>query len=262
MSWIAVGVAAVGTVGAIISRSNANKEARRQLANRPRYQIDENIKKQLGLAQTQYGGRSGAAAAAERNIYQAAANAQSNINRAATDVNQALLGSGQIQGQTNQAFNQLEMQEIADEQRRYQNLINAQNAMAGEQKEAWQWNEKGRWQDETATKAAIAQNRANSWKDVTQMGMAGANLSASGAFNKGTSGRSDQQISESMNKNKVNEMPLYSAPTGNWYNTANNMGTMPNNTSSSFGGNQGLLGNNTTLFDLNNMGIYGGYRPR
>ena len=32
--------------------------------------------------------------------------------------------------------------------------------------------------------------------------------------------------------------------------------------SSSFGGNQGLLNNNTNLFDMSNMGLYGGYRPR
>jgi hypothetical protein len=178
MSWIAVGVAAVGTIGGIISRSNANKKARQQLANRPSYAIDESIKKRLGLAETQYGGRSGAAAAAERNIFQTAANTQANINRAATDVTQAQLGAGQIQGQTNQAFNQLQIQEIADEQRKLQNLVSAQEAMAAENKAAWGWNVQGKWQDTNAIEAAIAQNRANSWKDVTQAGMAAASLSA------------------------------------------------------------------------------------
>lgn len=178
MSWIALGVAAVGAVGGMISKSSANKKAKAALANRPKYTIDESVKQRLGLAQTQLQGRAPGAAEAERNIYQTAANTQANINRAATDPNQALLGAGAIQGQTNQAFGELGAQETADYQRRYGNLSGAQEAMTAEKQKEWGWNVQGQYQDTVATNAAIAQNNAAMWKDVTNLGMAGANVTA------------------------------------------------------------------------------------
>ena len=252
MSWIAAAVATVGVVGGIISRSKANKEARNALANRPKYQENEEIRKNLGLAQALYGGRAPGAAEAERNIYQTAANTQSSINRAATDANQAILGAGAIQGQTNIAFNQLQQQELADAQRRYQNLMSAEEAMAGEQKRAWDWNVMGKYQDTAAVNAAIAQNRANSWKDVTQMGMAAANISSSmgNVWGKGGKGDSGKIDNSSMMSNKVDTMPLYETPRN--YNF-NNIGLVQN-PYQSYQYNQ--------QFDLSNMGLYGGYRGR
>ena len=104
---------------------------------------------------------------------------------------QAILGAGAVQGQTNQAFQAISQQDLEDYQRRYGNLVGAQDAMAQEKAKEWGWNVQGKWQDTVATDAAIAQNRANTWKDVSGMGMAGANVSANMA-GKGGGGASPQ----------------------------------------------------------------------
>ena len=268
MSWIAAGVATVGLVGGIISRSNANKAARRALANRPTYSPSEEVIKTLALAKSKYGGRAPGASQAERNIYQTAANTQANVNRASTDVAQAILASGNIQGQTNLAFNQLQQQELEDEQRRYQNLVAAEEAMAGEQKQAWQWNQMGKYQDTAAVNAAIAQNRANSWKDVTQAGLAAANISAGmkkTTTDTSTTGGTGKTVTANLtnpysNMSGKSTTGLQSPNFNINYQPVSTPSYMQQGISSSFGGNQGLLNNNTNLFDMSNMGLYGGYK--
>ena len=267
MSWVAAAVATVGLVGGIVSRSKANKEAKGALKNRPIYTPSEEVIKTLALAKSKYGGRAPGASQAERNIYQTAANTQANVNRASTDVAQAILASGNIQGQTNLAFNQLQQQELEDEQRRYQNLIAAEEAMASEQKEAWQWNQMGKYQDTAAVNAAIAQNRANSWKDVTQAGMSalGATSSMGNIWKKGDGGTSGTgKIVTANLSNPYSNMSGKSttglqSPNIN-YQPVSTPSYMQQGISSSFGGNQGLLNNNTNLFDMSNMGLYGGYK--
>src|SRR5205085_1584394 len=76
----------------------------------------------LGLAQTLLNARMPGAAAAERNIYGSQANTMAQVNRNATDSSQVLALAGAAQGQTNQAFSNLETQEAQDYQRRYSNL--------------------------------------------------------------------------------------------------------------------------------------------
>ena len=189
MSWIGLGVAAVGAVGGAISKGKASKAAREALANRPKYAVDESVKQRLGLAQTQLQGRAPGAAEAERNIYQTEANTQANINRAATDPMQAILGAGAIQGQTNQSFGELGAQETADYQRRYGNLSGAQEAMTAEKQREWGWNVQGQYQDTVAANAAIAQNRANTWKDVVGLGTAAATTMANNGITLGGKGK-------------------------------------------------------------------------
>jgi hypothetical protein len=179
---IAIGgavVAGAGTVGGIISRSNANKAMRKQMANRPTYQADEYTKQRLGLAQTQLNSRMAGASQAERNIQQQQATAQANINRAATDPNAVIAGAGAIQAQTNKSLENLGLMESQDYQTKLSNLVGAQGAMSQERQKEFEYNVAGKWQDMNSMQAAIAQNRANSWKDVTGLGTQAASIGLS-----------------------------------------------------------------------------------
>jgi len=179
---IAIGgavVAGAGTVGGMISRSNANKAMRKQMANRPTYQADEYTKQRLGLAQTQLNSRMAGASQAERNIQQQQATAQANINRAATDPNAVIAGAGAIQAQTNKSLENLGLMESQDYQTRLSNLVGAQGAMSQEKQKEFEYNVAGKWQDMNSMQAAIAQNRANSWRDVTGLGTQAASIGLS-----------------------------------------------------------------------------------
>lgn len=174
MSWVSVGVAAVGTIGGMISRGNANRKMEDIKRKVNAMQINPEYAKQLGLTQTQLQGRMAGASQAERNINQQAANTQANINRAATDPMQAILGAGAIQGQTSQAFNQLATQEQADYANRLERMMQAGMNKA----QAEDALEQMKLGQTTQLSAAQQENISNSWKDVTQAGMAGANISA------------------------------------------------------------------------------------
>jgi len=170
-----VAVAGAGTIGGIASRASANKQIREQLKNRQKPQISN-------LARTLLNARMPGAAQAERNIYQSGANTMGRTQQAATSAADVMQAAAGIQSQTNNAMAALGLQEAGDYQRRYGNLVNEE-----------QYNQAQRMQDfETAisAQAAIAQNRAKSWGDVTQFGMgtASAALGGMGGAGKGGGG--------------------------------------------------------------------------
>jgi len=166
---IAIGgavVAGAGAAGGIASRANANKKIREQLKNRPMPQISN-------LARTQLNARMPGATQAEQNIMQSGASAMGRTQQAATSAADVMQAAAGIQSQTNNAMAALGLQEAGDYQRRYGNLVNEE-----------QYNQAQRMQDfETvnSAQAAIAQNRAKSWGDVTQFGMAAASAALGGA---------------------------------------------------------------------------------
>jgi hypothetical protein len=81
-----------------------------------------------GLAQQVYNGRMAGAPSLERNIMANQANQQANVARTATDGSQALAVQAGQQGQTNQAFSNLQTQEANN---KYQLLNNLNLASAG-----------------------------------------------------------------------------------------------------------------------------------
>ena len=173
---IAIGgavVAGAGTVGGIASRAKANKQIREQLKNRPMPQISN-------LARTQLNARMPGATQAEQNIMQSGASAMGRTQQAATSAADVMQAAAGIQSQTNNAMSALGLQEAGDYQRRYGNLVNEE-----------QYNQAQRMQDfETvnSAQAAIAQNRAKSWGDVTQFGMGAASAALGGAGKGGGAG--------------------------------------------------------------------------
>jgi hypothetical protein len=170
------GVGLAGSVGKMIGRGKANREMEAIKRKINAMQINPEYAKQLGLTQTQLEGRMAGASQAERNIYQQGANTQANINRAATDPMQAILGAGAIQGQTSQAFNQLAGQEQAD----YANRLQRMMAAGMNKAQAEDALEQMKLGQTTQLSAAQQENRQNNWGDVSNIGFAAANVGMSG----------------------------------------------------------------------------------
>jgi hypothetical protein len=111
-----------------------------------------------------------------------------NVNRNATDASQALAMAGATQGQANQAFGNLETGEAQDYQRRYGNLVGAQQGMIQEGDKVFQ-DQVRRFQDMAQIKGAQAHNRSAMWQGLGNLGfgmmglgMAGAGGSGGGGF--------------------------------------------------------------------------------
>jgi len=178
---IGAGVGIAGGIGKAIGRAQSNKKLRELSKQMPVYAIDESIKRRLGLAQTLLNARMPGAAAAERNIYQTQANQMAGAERAATDPNQLLLTGAGAAGQAGQAFNQLGQAEAQDYQRRYGNLVSAEESMAQENQREFE-NRMRNYQMQTQIQGAINENNQNMWGDISNAGFGVASLGAQGAF--------------------------------------------------------------------------------
>lgn len=174
---IMAGVGLAGAVGKAIGRGQSNRQLRALQSQMPVYAIDESIKKRLGLAQTLLNARMPGAAAAERNIYQTQANQMAGAERAATDPNQLLLTGAGAAGQAGQAFNQLGQAEAQDYQRRYGNLVSAEESMAQERQREFEQRMRN-YQMQTQIQGAINENRQNMFGDISNAGFGAASIFA------------------------------------------------------------------------------------
>jgi len=167
---IPAAVGLVGGVGKMIGRGQANKELERLLAEAPKY------KNRAGLTQTQLNARMPGAVQAERNVYGEQANILGRGQQAATSSSDILQQLAGVQSQTNQAISGINQAELADYQRRYGNLAEAENAdyLAAQNQYA----------QKAQIKGAMQENRQNTWGDISSMGFGVANFAAQGGFNK------------------------------------------------------------------------------
>jgi hypothetical protein len=255
--------AGAGLIGGTISRAKSNAEMRRQMANRPLYQADEYTKQRLGLAQAQLNARMAGASQAERNIMSQQASTLGNVQRASTDASQALLAAGNVQAQTNKALENLGLAEAQNYQTRLGNLVGAQEAMAQEKAKEFEWNQAGKWQDMNSMQAAIAQNRANTFRDITSAGTQVAELGLNGAFGKTTPPTTPttpttqtttptQQMLWGTGGGLTNA-PVLGGITPSSIQGFNAIGMQP----------YGRIATQpTTEFNLDNIGLYGGFRTR
>lgn len=177
----AIGLA--GAVGKLFSRHKANKDLNKLMGQDPQYQINPIAQQRLSLAQSLLNARMPGSAQMERNIYGTQANTIGNINRNATDSSQALALAAGVQGQTNDAFQNLQLQEAQDYQRRYANLQGAQEGMINEGDKLFQ-DQTRRWNDKLQIKGAQAQNRANNWGDISNLGFGLTSFGLGGGFDK------------------------------------------------------------------------------
>lgn len=183
-----LGLGAIGGIANIFGAGKSNRELKRLMKNDPKYSINPVAKERYGHAQTLLNARMPGAAAAERNIQATQANQLSNINRLATDSSQALALAGGIQGGTNQAVEQLGMQENQDYYNRLQNLGGAQQGMIAEGDKVYQDNVR-RFENMMQAAGAQQQNRAGAWNSLSSLGFGIANLGMSGGF-RGSAGAS------------------------------------------------------------------------
>lgn len=181
LSMVGLGIGLVGGIGQMIGRHHANKELGRLMGQDPQYQTNPLAQERLGLARTLLNARMPGASQVERNLYQNQANAVGNITKNATDSSQLLaLGSG-AQGNTNEALNQLGLDETQDYQRRLGNLTGAQEGMINEGDKVFQ-DKVRRFGDTAQIKGAQQQNRMDNWQTLSNMGMGLADFGMNGGF--------------------------------------------------------------------------------
>lgn len=176
---LAIGVG--GAVGRLFSRGKANKDMKDLMQQDPTYKENPLSRQRLALAQTLLNARTPGAVAAERNIYANQANTVSNINRNATDSSQALALATGTQGQANDAFTNLGMNEAQDYQRRYGNYAQAQEGVINEGDKVFQ-DQVRKFENKVGMQGQINQNRQNSWGEISNLGFGLANFGMSGGF--------------------------------------------------------------------------------
>ncbi|MFD2922048.1 hypothetical protein ACFS6H_20170 [Terrimonas rubra] len=130
---IILGALALGS-GAykMIASGQQKKALQRATREAGYYTADDNVKQNLALAQNLYNGRMAGASRLEAQIYGNQANTIGAMNRNVTDSSQALALAGSVQGNTNEALQQLAISEAQDRLSRYGILANASQALAAE----------------------------------------------------------------------------------------------------------------------------------
>ena len=170
---LVVGAAAVA--GKAVSTANANKKMRELQKQTPVYTQSEEASKRLGLAQQLFNARMPGASAVERNIAVGMSGTMANASRAATSGAQLLAMGANAQGIAGEQYNQLAMQEAANKQQQYQNLVGAQEGSINESDKSFQ-DRTRRYEQQVQIESAIAQNRQNTWQSVGNLGSQAATL--------------------------------------------------------------------------------------
>jgi len=171
----------IGGIGKMISRGKANKEMGRLMKEDPTYAANPLAAQRLGLAQTLLNARMPGASAAERNIYTNQANQLASVDRNATDASQALAIKSGVGAGTNNSFQDLGQMEASDYQRRFGNLVNAQEGVINEGNKVFQ-DQTRRFDNKVQFKGAQAANRAANWSDVSNIGFGLMDFGAAGGF--------------------------------------------------------------------------------
>lgn len=176
LAGIGAGLGAIGSIGKMIFGGRQRREARKINPVWQQYQASPFAKQQLGIAQQLFNGRMGGAAQLENNILTNQANYNANLQRNATDSSQLLALGAAGQGQTNNAFQNLQIQEAQNKQAMLGNLNNAYGTMIQEGDKVNQSiNQK--YQMDMAQKQALlgggAQNIFGGLGDLASLGIMG-----------------------------------------------------------------------------------------
>lgn len=105
------------------------------------YQIPDEIKSELALSEGQLNAEMPGTAQYTQNIQQSQGSAIGEAERAGGGASNILASLGSIQGQSNQAYNQLQVAQAQDYQRRLANLQQSQNTMAAYKDKQYEINE-------------------------------------------------------------------------------------------------------------------------
>lgn len=181
MNPIGMAAGVVGTIGKMFSRAKNNRELEDLLKQDPSYSINPLAQQRLGLAQTLLNARMPGSQARENRIFGNQASNQYNVGRTATDASQALLMNATGQGQTNQAFGDLGMDEANYFQQNLNNLTGAQEGMIQEGNKVYE-DQVRKYGNKMQIKGAQAENRNNTWSDVANLGFGLSDFGMSGGF--------------------------------------------------------------------------------
>jgi len=179
ISAAGLGIGLIGGIGGIFGNRKSQRQLEALIKANPTYTANPIAAQRMGLAQSLLNARMPGAAAAERNIYQNQANTMASVNRNATDASQALAMAAAGQGQTNQAISNLSTQEAQDYQRRYSNLVGAQEGVINEGDKVYQ-DQVRRFQDLAQIRGAQAHNRSAMWQSLGNLGFGMMGLGMSG----------------------------------------------------------------------------------
>lgn len=161
MSYVAIAAAAAAAIGGAVSASGGSggSSKKRYSAKHtmktldamgnvdPLYGGSPYAEKNLGMAQTLLNSRMAGAGARQNNILSGGANIRAGINRNATDSSQALAIMAGTQGQQDQSFNDLQLQEGQDAMQKQQMLFGANEGMTAEGDKIYD-SLKNKWQDQ------------------------------------------------------------------------------------------------------------------
>lgn len=180
---IAAGIGLAGGIGKMFARGKSNRELDRLKGQNPQYQANPLAAQRLAYATALRDARMPGFGAAEQNIRGQAGNLVQSAQRNATDASQVLGMAAAAQGQAQQGFNQLGMQEADFKMRQIDNWEQALQGQIGEQQAEFQDSVR-RFGDDVSMEGAKAQNRANMWGDISNMGFKLADFGVKGGFDK------------------------------------------------------------------------------
>jgi hypothetical protein len=176
---VGLGLGLAGSIGKLFGRGKANRQMRQLMKENPIYKENPLAKQRLGYTQALLNARMPGAAAAERNIFANQAGQIQNINKVATDSSQALALATGTQGVTNNSFENLSQAENQDQQRRYGNVVGAENAVINEQDKVFQ-DQVRRLSDKAQLQGAINANKQNTMGDISNFGFSLMDFGLSG----------------------------------------------------------------------------------
>jgi hypothetical protein len=191
---VAAASALASAVPAIAGLFGAGKQKKLAKSINPQnsiYTESPYTKALYGVGANLYKGRMSGATAAEQNISTNAANTNANVSRNAGDASTALAMAAGIQGQADNAYGNLAIGEAADKLNRFGVYSDVTQQMTRERDKVHEDKLRRYYDDlnyKRALEGAAMQNSQNAFNKVGELGMAGLNLWANGAFDKKDSG--------------------------------------------------------------------------
>jgi hypothetical protein len=179
LAGLALGIG--GAVGKMFGRGKANRKMDELLSQDPSYSANPIANERLSLAKTLLNARMPGASSVERNLLASQQNRFENINRNATSGAQAIAAANMVSGQTDRSLMNLGVEEAQDYQRRYGNLVNAQEGVIREGDKVYD-DTLRRYGNRFQVNAAQNENRQNTWGDISNLGFGVANFGLAGGF--------------------------------------------------------------------------------
>lgn len=182
---IGAGIGLANSIGRFFSGVKQKKEAKKINPIWQGYQTNPYAKAQLGLAQNMFNGRMAGAGRMEQNIASNQASTVSNIGRLATDSSQALALATGAQGQSNNAYNNLALQESQNKNQMLGNLNQAYGGMVREGDKVYQSNLQKYQMDaqrKDALNSAGMQNKYGAVSDLSSMAFGLGGIQQQGGF--------------------------------------------------------------------------------